>query len=342
MATCHSWYHAIPQYTTEKWKTVRLLKQDQCMIHNQRWIHCLGTHVKNVILTDMDDYNILFTVLQKLLQGGCDGVESLEFYVCHSGIIREHHQQFLDLLRQLASSRLTHLMMKRHNWNFAFLKAFLPIHQYQIHLLQKSPRLQYLIGTGVEKIGARQCLESKAASLDYVLTYCPHLICYVGDCSYYEVTSYPHRKDEFIFPCTTTTPPSAIATNDVNNNEQRSSFYHLAICEHDNYDLIVDHLKKLQNTLTCLKLVGSPWRILSNRSNWASTLNTIRPPHLTTLHLDDLDFENNAIVSLLNTCHATMERIHLDMQPQTLKKQYIDTSILRHLKTLPRVHTFKS
>ncbi|KAI9268110.1 hypothetical protein BDA99DRAFT_504857 [Phascolomyces articulosus] len=120
MATCRIWYNRVPEYTTSNWKTIQLFAHSAKINIKERLDHCLGSHVKHVTLCKIQQ-NAFCTMLQRLKEGGCDEIESLELITCYNGMTKNHHVMFLNLLQSLAFSRLVELKMTKYNWNIALL-----------------------------------------------------------------------------------------------------------------------------------------------------------------------------------------------------------------------------
>ncbi|KAI9246732.1 hypothetical protein BDA99DRAFT_576546 [Phascolomyces articulosus] len=218
------------------------------------------------------------------------------------------------------------------------IEAKIPSLDYQVQdIIKKCPNLRYYIGTAAGQPGALESLRRKAISLGYLMKWCPKLVYYVGDCTYYY--NYHPQKNEFLLPSSSTT------TNDNSDDIylQQYPFYHLALCDHDNYDENIDYLNKYQDTLTHIKLVGYPNHDEDSPSSYSyiSVLNRIQTPHLRILHIEHVDFDLNSSISLLNTCHATIQEIYLGAITKITGNtiQYLDKSMIQRLKILPRLCT---
>ena len=72
MATCREWYYRIPQFTQANWKTLQIDTNGISQRHRQN----LGKHVKRVLFDDVPE-DLLSKMMQKLLECGCDEIESL-------------------------------------------------------------------------------------------------------------------------------------------------------------------------------------------------------------------------------------------------------------------------
>ncbi|KAI9246750.1 hypothetical protein BDA99DRAFT_592358 [Phascolomyces articulosus] len=219
------------------------------------------------------------------------------------------------------------------------IEAKIPSLDYQVQdIIKKCPNLRYYIGTAAGQPGALESLRRKAISLGYLMKWCPKLVYYVGDCTYYY--NYHPQKNEFLLPSSTST-----TTNDNSDDIylQQYPFYHLALCDHDNYDENIGYLNKYQDTLTHIKLVGYPNHDEDSPSSYSyiSVLNRIQTPHLRILHIEHVDFDLNSSISLLNTCHATIQEIYLGAITKITGNtiQYLDKSMIQRLKILPRLCT---
>ncbi|KAI9496578.1 hypothetical protein BDB00DRAFT_807881 [Zychaea mexicana] len=119
MAVCRNWCDRIPQYTEDNWRALRLSRRDiNGMLNHRRRSRCLGKHVKCVnICSIMKEHQVL-AILRKLLAWGCTEIESLAFKSCSATM---NQDAFLDVLRQLANRRLTHLTLTQHGSNIGFV-----------------------------------------------------------------------------------------------------------------------------------------------------------------------------------------------------------------------------
>ena len=72
MAVCRSWYERVPIYSSHLWRKIELLSGDQnTRLKNQRFLHCLGPHVRQVILSPSNETELL-VFLDTLRNYMCD------------------------------------------------------------------------------------------------------------------------------------------------------------------------------------------------------------------------------------------------------------------------------
>ncbi|KAI9494761.1 hypothetical protein BDB00DRAFT_871041 [Zychaea mexicana] len=109
MAVCRGWYTQIPSYTENKWRSIQLSERDPYVVSSRR-ARCLGKHVKDVHFNKFKDENALYVAMYRLLQLGCDEIESLVFVNCST----REQRRFLGLSQQLGS-QLAHLTMRSHD-----------------------------------------------------------------------------------------------------------------------------------------------------------------------------------------------------------------------------------
>ena len=82
LAVCRDWYQAVPQYTQDIWRTLKLDARDTDT-NNGCLIRCLGTHVKNVILDSLVSEDDVYHTMQRLLDWGCINIHSFgKFHQC--------------------------------------------------------------------------------------------------------------------------------------------------------------------------------------------------------------------------------------------------------------------
>ncbi|KAI9270453.1 hypothetical protein BDA99DRAFT_501822 [Phascolomyces articulosus] len=146
MSVNRQWDNQVPQYTKNNWKTITISTRNVNIIldnnsgnilyaaSGSRLSRCLGKHVKSITFQSIHEEENngegreLFILMQKLVDLGCDNVESLVF----KGCIVNNLKLFVGLLWRMGSSRLTYLIVEDHEPLVPFF-----------HVLQACPKLQY-------------------------------------------------------------------------------------------------------------------------------------------------------------------------------------------------------
>ncbi|KAI9250999.1 hypothetical protein BDA99DRAFT_608283 [Phascolomyces articulosus] len=129
MKVCKTWYTAVPEYTKEIWRTLRLTEKDPRKDMDGCFGACLGGHVKNIEFNNFKEDKDLYNIMEKLVGWKCDQVESLVFIKCAT----VDQDSFIRMLRLLGWNKLTYLTMLNHGSNVSF-----------IHVLDACPQLSYL------------------------------------------------------------------------------------------------------------------------------------------------------------------------------------------------------
>ncbi|KAG2220797.1 hypothetical protein INT45_012466 [Circinella minor] len=173
----------------------------------------------------------------------------------------------------------------------------------------------------------------------FVLSRCPQLEFYAGDGSYGDRKNFIQDaltpRSAILLSTTTTTNSSN--NNDTNsngnNNKQQSPFQYFCPGENYNTDQIISVLRKYKDTLKHIKMFfpapGSPF-------DYTDIFESIAMQNLRTLCCDIMDYSMVSIITLLNTCHNTIQEVQLQANDDSY---ILDAPALQSLQTLPQLRT---
>ncbi|KAI8137041.1 hypothetical protein BJV82DRAFT_661580 [Fennellomyces sp. T-0311] len=358
MAVCRSWYNMIPEYVQSSWATVRFTEKDIKM-ENKRQTRCLGKHVKRVILNKHKNEQVLHC----LFDWGCTKIEHLEFNQCQMN----NHDAFLDALEKLGS-HLTHLRLRCHDSNIAFLPLFNTCPElthftfnvnrsawWRYNVYNKEPvvsRLPSFQKTKITHLYLDTYME-KESRIYPIFKSCPDLRSFVGPSKWtieidYATQDWQYNDvaidlDKLLELCPkvnyvrnfyTYSDLDNIRDIDAYTNDQEcTGLRYLDICEDYGCGRIAQCLSKNQDTLQYLSI--RPYDFYDGTTIgywWSPLFESLQLTHLTTLVCNgSMSDEGHLLIEFINLCPA-LETLALGHNTLT-----IDHAAAHSLSTLNRL-----
>ncbi|KAG2228332.1 hypothetical protein INT45_011124 [Circinella minor] len=339
MAVCRSWYERVPVYSFHLWRKIELLSGDQnTRLKNQRFLRCLGPHVRQVILSPSNKTELL-VFLDTLRNHMCD-IQSIVFRqskVVHQDVYQDALQPFKNTLSELSFQdhpyRLSpiHMMascpnLTHYTYQFSNRPDY---HTYS--RVASSTLLPDTIQLPIKYL----CLDTGSYSdfrLKSILQHCPQLRCLIVN------QSVPTTFD--LDMCSRLCPELECLGfhNGVSQGAAKKwesyarrcgtrrsrGLRHFISAEIGGYGArqMVPFLKKHQRTLKSIHIVGNNYRHYDNNINeqqkdkvksW-SDIQSIQAHHLESIHLTGVVLRNESLGTFLRHSSQALKRVVLDYE----------------------------
>ncbi|KAI8137153.1 hypothetical protein BJV82DRAFT_718421 [Fennellomyces sp. T-0311] len=342
MAACRSWYDRVPIYSTQLWRKVQLETGDR-RLKNQRFLRCLGPHVRKVVLT-ASSKNELSLFLDTLRNQSCE-IQSIVFRRCkvvHQDVYQNALQPFAHTLRELSFEDHPYRVSPIH------MMASCPnLTHYTYHFSDRPDYYTYSrVSSGVLPDTLQLpikylCLNTGSYSdfrLRSVLKHCPQLTCLIVN------QSVPTTFD--LDMCSRLCPELECLGFHGNSQGAKWESYarrrdtrrsrglrHFISGEIGGYGArqMVPFLKKHERTLESIRIAGN-YREYPIEEGWTG-LKTIHATHLKSVHLTGLVLGSEPLGLFLHRSqglnHVTLEYEQTDF----------DVNVAETLYKLPALRT---
>ncbi|KAI9494745.1 hypothetical protein BDB00DRAFT_927947 [Zychaea mexicana] len=347
MSVSKSWYERVPIYCTHLWRTVELLPGDRHKrLKNQRFLQCLGPHVRKAVLS-ASSRDELSMFLATLLEYTCD-IQSIVFRRCN--VV---HQDVYQVALQPFSSTLRELSFEDHPYRLSpiHMMASCPnLTHYTYHFSDRPDYHTYsrvsskLLPDTLQLSIKYLCLNTGSYSdfrLGAILQHCPQLRCLVVN------QSVPTTFD--LDMCSRLCPEleclgfhGAVVSQQQGANweayarrcgtRRSRGLRHFISAEIGGYGArqMVPFLKKHQDTLKSVRIAGN-YRIYDEEEKSWSGLQAILAEHLESVHLTGVVLPNQPLGTFLRRSEA-LNQVVLDYEQTDF-----DDDVADALAALPRL-----
>ncbi|KAI7854622.1 hypothetical protein BDC45DRAFT_507692 [Circinella umbellata] len=212
-------------------------------------------------------------------------------------------------------------------------------------IICRSPNLRYFIDGN---IFTSRTESEMLTSPELVFSRCPKLEYYVGN-GKYEFRDKPMRG-ALIQSSTSTASLSTTMTtksnhnktssnsSDNNDQERQNALQYLSISHNWSASQTISILRKYKDTLKHVSFGGTnSLKALSNPYRWMHTFQNIFLQQLHTLVCDNIYYNIEFIITLLNTCCDTIQEVRL--YPVLYEPTMLDVPTLQKLQILPQLRT---
>ncbi|KAI8141219.1 hypothetical protein BJV82DRAFT_619733 [Fennellomyces sp. T-0311] len=356
MTVCQDWLYAVPEYTKGLWNTIVIDTSKTNEETHKCWERFLGEHVKNVTIGAHVDEQVLYDVLQQLLDLNCTKIESLELVGCST----TQQNTFLSLLRRLS---LIRLKMTIHRSNVAFAHVFnacpnmthftyqptlvddtfdsepevldvpdlpdqfpsvtylcldmiLDVNQRLVQLLKRCPNLQCYIGASLENLDTQRP-DHQPVDFDLLFTLCPKITHVVTDWGY---DSFYHLSDIEVGTL----------------NSANGIRYFAAMEDRYNAAQVKTLIAANQSTIEHLSLRAHVFSFSSHGATWSNVFQSFSLPRLRTLICNSgFKIDNPTLIAILG---PTVKILKLENGSSL---EFNDQLLLQSLPVFPLLHTLE-